>query len=102
MARIMQDDPSQLHQIWVDEDHPIHGKRPIPVGPRMMRKFLGPLLEQIGRFIVEGKEKTWRNPRIEPVIVLKHGSPFTREDRQNDLVRGHREETAAESSLILH
>lgn len=81
-----------LSQIWVDENHPKWGRREIPIGPKMHAKFLGPLMEQINRCIIRGEEKQWSNPRLvvvestRPVPV----DPFTREDRSNPLVAGHR------------
>ncbi len=88
-----------LYQVWVTENHPRHGRRDIPVGPRMGKEFLGPLMEMIGKRIAEGVEKAsaqpWSNPRLELVTVLKHDSPFTAEDRANDRVGGHRYHPAA-------
>jgi len=83
-----------LYQLWVTETHPVFGRRDIAVGPRMCRRFLEPLMEAIGKSIADGSErkspKPWSNPRLEIVTVLKHESPFTREDRANELVGGHR------------
>jgi hypothetical protein len=102
-SNMSQPDPQdqQLYQIWVDDNHPKLGKREIPIGPRMLKKFLEPLMEQINRFIIDGKEKQWRNPRLVKVFKLSHGSPFTREDRANDRVGAHREETISESLISL-
>ena len=60
-------------------------------------------LEAITRAVLGGQEKQWGIPwleRVTPAHVAD--SPFTREDRQNDLVGGYRSETVAESSLILN
>ena len=83
-----------LYQIWVTERHPVLGTRDMPVGPRMCRRFLEPLMMQINKNIATGIEKNspkpWSNPRFEQITNLKHESPFTREDRANELVGGHR------------
>jgi hypothetical protein len=88
-----------LYQIFVTEKHPVHGRREIAIGPRMMRRFLEPLMEMIGCRIADGTEgksaQPWSNPRLELVTDLKHDSPFTREDRANELVGGHRYHPAA-------
>ena len=66
----------------------------MPVGPRMCKRFLEPLMLEINRNIATGVEKNstkpWSNPRFSEVVNLKHDSPFTREDRANELVGGHR------------
>lgn len=96
-----------LYQIWVTERHPVHGLRDMPVGPRMCRRFLEPMMEMIGRRIASGAERTsaqpWSNPRLEvcPHTLHVEDSPFTREDRQNELVGGHRAGPVATPSLIL-
>jgi len=94
-SRPFQDDQHEpLFQIWVTERHPVFGKRDMPVGPRMCRRFLEPLMMKINMDIAGGKEKTsekpWSNPRLVEVVKLRHESPFTREDRANDRVGGHR------------
>lgn len=93
-----------LCQIWVDENHPRWGKREIAVGPKMHRKYLGPLMEEISKAIIDGRDKTWRNPRLVlcPETAAPADSPFTREDRQNELVGGYREPAPATPSLILN
>ena len=84
--------PDVLSQIWVDEIHPRWGRREIPIGPRMVRKYLEPMMEAINRQIVLGQEKQWSNPRfvdVESTRVVPT-DPFSREDRSNPLVAGHR------------
>ncbi len=91
-----------LVQIWVDENHPNLGKRHIPIGPRMLRRFLEPLMTQINKAIAEGREKQWSNPHFEQVVLLQHESPFTAEDRANDRVGGHRYvKPSAGSGLVI-
>ena len=99
-----------LYQIVVDENHPIHGRRELRVGPKMNKRYLAPIMEMIGKRIATGVEKAsrqpWSNPRLVlcPETIQDPGSPFTREDRQNELVGGYRDAgtTAASSSLILN
>lgn len=97
-----------LYQIWVTEKHPVHGRRDMPVGPRMCKEYLGPIMEMIGRRIASGVEKASRQPWSNPRLVLcettlhPDDSPFTREDRQNDRVGGYRAPASATPSLILN
>lgn len=87
-----------LYQLWVDEDHPKWGKRAMPIGPKMSKPMFGPLMQAINTAIIDGTEKQWRNPRLEPVVTERIiDSPFTREDRQNELVGGYRS-----TSLLTH
>lgn len=83
-----------LYQIFVDENHPRHGRRELAVGPRMCLRFLEPIMEMIGKRIADGTERKsaqpWSNPRLQVVTELTHESPFTREDRANDRVGDHR------------
>lgn len=81
-----------LFQVYVTENHPMHGRREIAVGPKMARRFLEPLMERIGRDIAAGKEKAarqpWSNPRLMQVTAPHFDTDglFTREERANDLV----------------
>ena len=81
-----------LFQVFVTENHPIHGRREIPVGPKMARRYLEPMMEKIGRDIASGTEKAarqpWSDPRLLQVTAPRFETDglFTREERANDLV----------------
>jgi hypothetical protein len=108
--RPFQDDTHPpLYQVVVDENHPVHGRRELRVGPRMCKEFLGPIMEMIGRRIADGTEKAsgqpWSNPRLVMCTDTLHpeqDSPFTREDRQNPLVGGHRAGPVATPSILMN
>lgn len=81
-----------LFQVFVTENHPVHGRREIPIGPKMMRKMLEPLMERINRRIASGEEKAsrqpWSNPRMLQVTAGTTSTDglFTREERANPLI----------------
>ena len=81
-----------LFQVFVTENHPVHGRREIAVGPKMARRYLEPLMERIGRDIASGKERAarqpWSNPRLLQVTAPRFETDglFTREERANPLI----------------
>lgn len=91
----------ELWQIHVTEDHPRWGRRTIAVGPRATKDFCGVLMETISKHVLSGQEKQWGMPWLERVTrAAVLDSPFTREDRQNELVGGYRSEILASTPML--
>ena len=86
----------------MDETHPKLGKRELRVGPRMQKKYLEMLMEQINKAIIDGQEKQWRNPRLVLCEDTLHpaDSPFTREDRH--IIGGYRDAPSRNDSFLMN
>lgn len=50
-----------LFQLWVDTP-----KGPLRILPKAPKEFLEPMLAAINRMIIDGREATWREPRLLP------------------------------------
>lgn len=57
----------RLFQVQVDTR-----KGPLAVGPAMLREACDQFAAAITAQIAAGKEKTWSNPTVTPVIHLEH------------------------------